>query len=92
MCFVASDSGEAVITDSECKMMCVSVCADPGVNRTGEVCGTHGLCQTAVQTVRDQGNLQRHRSDSHERCFFIPIEPEPEQTAQFAVKFDICNE
>lgn len=89
MCFIASDSGEFVIWDSECKMMCVFICADPGINRRGEVCGTNGLCQTAVQTVWHQRNLQRHRSDSHERYFFTLIEPEPEQTAQPAVNFDV---
>lgn len=46
----------------------VSVCADPGDDGKGDLRRTHGLRQAAVQAVRDQGDLQRHRSDSHERC------------------------
>lgn len=49
------------------------VCADPGSLRRGEVCRTHGLRQTAVQTGWDQRDLQRHRTDSHERYDFTLI-------------------
>lgn len=46
--------------------MCVF--ADPGNDGKGDLRRAHGLRQAAVQAVRDQRDLQRHRSDSHERC------------------------
>lgn len=69
--------------------MCVFLCADPGSIRRGEVRGAHGLRQTAVQRVWDPRNLQRHRSDSHERCVVALIEPKPERAAQLAVMFTV---
>jgi len=44
--------------------------ADSGSLRRGEVRRTHGLRQTAVQRIWNQRSLQRHSSDSHERCVF----------------------
>lgn len=43
------------------------MCADPGIDGKGDLRWTDGLRQAAVQTVGDQGDLQGHRSDSHER-------------------------
>lgn len=43
---------------------------DSGIDRRAKVCRADGLCQTAVQRVWNQGDLQRHRSDSHERWLY----------------------
>lgn len=33
-----------------------------------------GLCEAALQRVRDQRNLQRHRADTHERCVVFMVQ------------------
>lgn len=61
------------------------VCADPGIDRKGEVWRTHGLCQTAVQRVRHQRDLQRNRADSHERCVISLMTPHKHYSHLFMI-------